>query len=74
MARDYSKIVITAQDIQETGFCLIPGVKEWCAHYGFDFRDLIRNGITMDKVIDLPDAHSQEVVAHKLKGIDDGRK
>lgn len=71
---DYSKVVITAEDIMNTGFCLNPGLKEWCAAYGFDFRDLIKNGITMDKVIDLPDAHSRAVIEHKLKGINDGRE
>jgi len=50
------EIRITAKDAQHVGFCLVPGVRDFCAIHGFDFRDFIRNGIGISEVSGIDDA------------------
>ncbi len=37
--------IITVRELVASGFCVV-GIKKFCDTYGFDFRDVLRNGIS----------------------------
>lgn len=40
---------VTMSEIRELRYCA-SGAKTWCERYGFDFRELVRDGLDADAV------------------------
>lgn len=59
-------LVITVKDITAVGHC-VRGTKKWFEGYGFDFRDVVKNGVPARELLVLNDAHANKVVLAKLK-------
>jgi len=58
-------LVITIGDINAAGYCA-RGARRWFEGYGFNFRDIIKNGITAEDLLSTGDAHAERVVAARL--------
>lgn len=59
-------LVITITDVRRAGFCAGPKTRRWFEGYGFNFRDVVRNGIDALEFLGTGDAHARRVVAAKL--------
>ena len=62
-------LIITVRDITITGHC-VGGTRRWFEHYGFDFRDAIKNGIPARDLLATGDAQAIAVVRAKLSRMD----
>lgn len=62
---------IYARDIRAAGMCIIPGAKMFFERYGLDWRDFMRNGVEIEKIIATGDELGMQVVT---KVQDVGRK
>ena len=60
---------LTIQDCRDAGFCIHPGVKEACRKYNIDFRKLVKEGIPLEQVENLPDANVKRAVGIAEKRI-----
>jgi hypothetical protein len=58
-------LVITIGDINAAGYCA-RGARRWFEGYGYNFRDIITNGIPAEELLGLGDAHGERVVAARL--------
>jgi hypothetical protein len=56
-------LIITTKHCRLAGFCIVPGVRDFCARNSFDYKSFIKHGITADKVIATGDAMAAKVVA-----------
>lgn len=61
-------LVITVSDIQQAGHC-VRGAKRWFEHHGFDFRKVLKEGISAYDLAATGDAQAEAVVLHKLKQV-----
>lgn len=55
---------VTIDDCRKAGHCP-SGIRRWFEHYGFDFRDFLRNGIAEDVFLATGDAHAERIVMLK---------
>ena len=58
-------LVIRVEDMLAAGHC-VAGVRSWFAHYGFDFRHVLKHGIPARDALMTGDAHAIAVVKAKL--------
>lgn len=62
--------IITARELVSSGFC-VDGIKVWCGTYGFDFRDVLKNGISAKAGLATEDAmavRAFELIMEKRNG------
>jgi len=65
---------LTIQDCRDAGFCIHPGVKKACETYNINFRLLVKVGIPLSEVENLPDANVMRAVGIARKRIErDGK-
>lgn len=55
---------ITLKEIVDAGYC-VPGIRKWFASYELDFRDMVKNGISVEVVRALGDAMGQHVLKRR---------
>ena len=63
---DETKCKITLKDCCHAGHC-IPGLREWFKNHDLDFRDFVRNGITVSRLRSLKDGQSDDVIEHAYR-------
>lgn len=62
--------VVTARELVSSGFC-VDGIRVWCGNHGFDFRDVLRNGISIEAGLATGDAmavRAFELIMEKRNG------
>lgn len=59
---------ITMDHIREANFC-VAGLKPWCAENGVDLRKLVREGIPLDELNHVDDAHL-DIIRENMKDQD----
>lgn len=52
---------VTIQELRESGHC-VRGLRDWFVGYGFDFKDVVRNGVPADDVYKLNDELGNQVM------------
>lgn len=57
---------MTMREIRETGHC-VRGIRDWFAGHGYDFKDVVRNGVSITEMRNLNDALADQVVDAVLK-------
>lgn len=65
---------ITVSDIRKTGQC-VSGQWRWFQEHGFDFRKVMKEGITLKEVHETGDGEAELVVEriiHKMREASDG--
>lgn len=67
---DYDPI-ITGDDVVKAGLCVTPGLRDWCAEHGYDFRTFIQKGYKASELIVVNDAITHLVL--NLRRQRDGR-
>lgn len=58
-------LIISITDIRAAGYCT-RGARRWFEGYGFNFRDITRNGISARDLLATGDAHAERVVTARL--------
>lgn len=53
--------VVTVAEMRQAGYC-VAGQKRWFTGYGFDFREVVRKGVTVRELLATGDANAQHVV------------
>jgi hypothetical protein len=56
-------LIITARDVKAAGYCIIPGLKTWAEQHGYDFKEIVKNGIPAEDVETMDDAFAKRVLA-----------
>ena len=56
------EVRIYPKHIRMAGMCLIPGAKSFAERYGLDWKDFVKNGIEVSKVIETGDELGMQVV------------
>lgn len=59
-------MVIRIKDIQNAGHC-VRGARRWFEHYGFDFKDVLANGVPARAFLATGDGQAENVVRIKLQ-------
>jgi hypothetical protein len=59
-------LIITITDIRRAGFCP-SGIREWFEGKGFDFRDVLKNGISATRLLATGDGRAERVVASVIR-------
>jgi hypothetical protein len=59
-------LVITITDVRRAGYCA-SGAKRWFTDHGFDFRDVLKNGVSAEAMLATGDAMAERVVAGALR-------
>lgn len=59
---DGEDFIVTARDVVAAGYCINPGLKNFAASHGFDFRTLVRDGLPASVLIRLDDALARRVL------------
>jgi hypothetical protein len=59
-------LVITITDVRRAGYCA-SGAKRWFTDNGFDFRDVLKNGVSAEAMLATGDAMALRVVAGVLR-------
>lgn len=49
--------------IQEAGFCLVPGAKNWAKAHNIDWRDFVKNGVDVEVLRAHDDVFTRAVIA-----------
>jgi len=57
---------IYVEDVQAAGLCL-NGARYWFSSYGLDFRDFVRNGVSMKALAGIQDAQLEKTKAAARK-------
>lgn len=55
---------VTIEDCRRAGHC-VRGVKAWCEQHQVDFRDFLKNGMSVEKALSFHDGFSDQIVARK---------
>lgn len=55
---------ITLLDVQRSGYCM-SGARTWFEGHGFDWRDVVKNGVSEVDLLATGDFQAQRVVAMK---------
>jgi hypothetical protein len=63
---------ITMTELRELRYCA-SGAKAWCERYGFDFRELVRDGLDADAVAATGDYLGVQAAALAMQKDADGR-
>ena len=58
---------IYLRHVKAAGFCILPGAKNWFEHHGFNWKDVVRNGVAIEDVEPIDDALAKRVIAIVLK-------
>lgn len=58
---------IYARHLQKSGFCLIPGGRDWFKAHDLDWRSFIENGIAISDVEHIDDAMCKAAIRAALK-------
>lgn len=58
-------LIITIGDVSKAGYCA-RGARRWFEDHGFDFRNIIRNGVTAEALLATGDAMAERVVSARL--------
>lgn len=69
-ADDYDPL-ITGDDVVKAGYCVVPGLRDWCAEHGYNFRTFIQKGYKASELVVVDDAITHHVL--KLRRERDGR-
>lgn len=56
---------LTIQDCQAAGYCVIPGVRDWCRAHNIDFRDFVKNGMDLDAARAMNDGMANRAIQIK---------
>lgn len=56
--------LLTMADARRAGHC-VRGVKAWCETHNIDFRDLVKNGIELERIAALQDGYGDQIIARK---------
>lgn len=59
-------------EIRELRYCA-SGAREWCAKYGFDFRELVKNGLDANEVANTQDQFGTAAAALAMQRANSGR-
>lgn len=65
-------IKVTMADLREAKLCA-SGAREWCQRYGFDFRELVRDGLPADAVAETQDQFGLAVAKLAMQRANSGR-
>lgn len=63
-------LVITVKDVVNTGHC-VRGTKDWFELHGYDFRHILKHGVSAKELLATNDAHAIAVVKAKLASMDE---
>ena len=53
---------ITLDDVVKSGHC-VRGAKDWFVSHGFDWRDVVRNGVSVEDLRATGDGLAERVIA-----------
>jgi len=56
--------IITVADARHAGYC-VAGIRAWFVMKRIDFRDFVKNGITVGRLLEIDDEFSRKVIAVK---------
>ena len=54
--------IVTVADCRRMGYC-VSGQRDWCIAHGLDFRDVVRNGLTVGYFRSVRDAVAEDIVS-----------
>lgn len=60
-------ILVTARDVVDAGFCIMPGLKEFLEIRGYDLKEFVRNGLPAETFRKFNDARSDRVVVKAME-------
>jgi hypothetical protein len=60
------EVIVVMRHIREEGLCA-RGARAWMSHYGFDFRDFLKNGLRAEELEATGDAFALRVCARARK-------
>ena len=55
--------IITVDDVIKAGHCVVPGLRDWCAAHGLDFRTFVKTGYPASTLLATGDALAVRVLA-----------
>lgn len=58
---------IYLRHVKASGFCIVPGAKNWFELHGFNWKDVVRNGVPIEDIMAIDDALAKRVVATALR-------
>lgn len=64
---DLENLVVMPRHIQQCGFCLIPGARDWFKQHNLDWRSFVYNGIAASELLKIDDSLSKTVVEQAMK-------
>jgi len=56
---------MTLREIRESGHC-VRGIRTWFNSHGFDFKDVVKNGVSIEAVLNTDDEIARQVVKKVL--------
>lgn len=56
---------LTIQEIRQTGHC-VRGIRTWLVSHGFDFKDVVKNGVSIEALLATDDEVARQVVKAAL--------
>lgn len=60
-------LLITARDVADAGFCIVPGLKSFLEIRGHDFKDFVRDGLPAATFRQFNDAQADRVIAKAME-------
>lgn len=57
---------LSIQEIRETGHC-VRGIRDWVKSHGFDFKDVVKNGIKISDLEKTEDELARQVLTKALE-------
>lgn len=57
---------LSIREIRETGHC-VRGIRDWLTTRGFDFKDVVKNGISIKDIERQDDEIGRQVIAKALE-------
>lgn len=62
-----SDVIVRSKHLRAAGFCLIPGVRDWCKQHNVDFRRLMKEGIPASELEATGDLFAKKAVEQAKK-------
>lgn len=53
--------------VQQCGYCLVPGARDWFKHHNLDWRSFVYNGIDASQLAGIQDSLCTAVIEQALK-------